>query len=414
MEIKFIKNVKDRDLSVPAHNIIKNTEKMLDTSVVKFIDSATPTITNYYSVDSLASVTGIGDKTTLGPYSGATKYKLIKDFVVYGYSEEKNTTTERNEKVDVIRTFDPNSFLVLPNTINPKPGDRLTLKLENHKIWYVVTNIDQVTFHNKSYIKVDYNKDDNLPEENWSNQHMVKNKLLTNEYIYIPAHIGTDFSPFLEESSYKDSIELYNYREEINDVYMSYFYDDYTNMLTVDGKDGFKLYFPILTYLQMNYFPLKIYKSNDLMLSNEAIEDKRTLMKWNTSDIVKFLKKRSDKLLYEGIATYMYIYSTDQNNPYYKIDTYMNSMKKYEIYDLTDGETKEEHIFNEIPETIKIILEKWYNDDIPSIKELNNLLSDFYLEDVTVDYLLYVPILLVVIDRIYSDFYESHKSEKFY
>ncbi len=31
----------------------------------------------------------------------ATKYKLIKDYIGYGYIDEKNTTLDKNEKEDV-------------------------------------------------------------------------------------------------------------------------------------------------------------------------------------------------------------------------------------------------------------------------------------------------------------------------
>ena len=54
------------------HDIIKNTERYLDSSAVQFIE-ATPIICDYYSTDKLASVVSTGDKTTLGAFSGATK-----------------------------------------------------------------------------------------------------------------------------------------------------------------------------------------------------------------------------------------------------------------------------------------------------------------------------------------------------
>ena len=94
MEIKSIRKY-GNNVALPevVTQITKKTESYLDSSLTKFIDNISPVITNYYTRDELASVTSVGDNTSFGPYSGATKYKVIKDYIVYGYPEEKNTTT---------------------------------------------------------------------------------------------------------------------------------------------------------------------------------------------------------------------------------------------------------------------------------------------------------------------------------
>lgn len=410
MEIKGFRGRTLNPIPTSVNTMIKKAEGFLDTPLVQLIDGATPIIMDYYSYDKLASVTGVGDKLTKGPYSGATKYKYIKDYVGYGYSDERNTTLEKSDKEDLKLNSDVLSFLHLPNTIVPVTGDRLTLKLENNQIWYYVTNIDQITLHNKSFIKVDYVKDDSLPMIPWTFAHMKRAGLISQELLFIQANIGTQYSPFMVEDSYNKLNDLFEKRKELNDSYMSFFYDDYTNMIR-SKEDEKYIYSPLLTYLQMEYFPLK-YESNDLMLSNEAISDKMTTVKWQTHDIRKFLKKKSNNLL-NGITLYSYSYYRKQTDPYYKINSYMNSMDDYIVYDLTNNDDKKE-ITIPIPEDIKAIFEMWYNDDINSLDDLMSIIEDIYLEEINVQYMIYIPILIIIIDKIYDNLYSTSSSERFY
>lgn len=411
MEIKGLKR-KHNNISNSVNTMVKKVEGFLDTPLTQFIEGASPIVMDYYAYDNLASVVGIGDKLTKGPYSGATKYKYIKDYIGYGYVEERNTTIDRNEKEDTKMTSDVLSFLHLPNTIIPVTGDRLTLKLENNQIFYYVTSVDQVTLHNKSFIKVDYVKDDSIPESPWTFEHMKKNKLISQELIFVQENLGTQYSPFMVESSYIKLTEFFDKRKEINDSYMSFFYDDYTNMLRSKGTDTDWDYSPLLTYLQMEYFPLKIYETNDLMLSNEALNDKMTIVKWQTHLFRKLINKKNPAAI-DGITLYSYKYFTAQSDPYYKINTYMNSMDTYTILDITQNNDKKDYVVNP-PEEIKTFLTEWYNGRITTIDIAMQLVEDIYLEEINIPYMIYTPLLLVIMDKVYNELYETSSANRFY
>lgn len=412
MEIKNINGRNYSSIPTGVNDMIKKTEKFLDSSLTKFIDNITPIIMDYYAYDELSSVTGVGDKTTFGPYSGATKYKVIKDYVGYGYTEERNTTIDKNEKEDIKMTSDVLSFLHLPNTINPTPNDRLTLKIENNQIFYYVTNVDYITLHNKAYIKVDYVKDDNCPEYPWTLEKMKKYNLISQELIFIQENLGTNYTPFLEEEKFTKLQKLIEKREEINDVYMSYFYDDYTNMLRFPDDKTDWGYSPLNYFFQMEYFPLKIYQTNDLMLSNEALEDKLTTIKWKTHPFRKFLNKKDNSCI-EGIHLYKYDYFHKQSDPYYKVNSYMNSMDSYTVYDITKNKDKTD-VLVEPSEEIKIVLRKWYNNEIKEVSDILGILEDFYLEDITLNDMIYTPLVLTIIDRVYNEFYTQASVNRFY
>ena len=158
MEIKSIKNLSgSRAQSVT--NIVQNFEKKLDSKVTEFVEN-TPIECNYYSIDKTVSTTGPGFNDNAGYYSGAVKYNLIKNFVIYGYDDELHA-----EKVlDTMGKPEPITALLLPNTVQACEEDRLTLSIQNHQIIYRVTSVNVGTFHNKPYTKIEYQVDTDLPD----------------------------------------------------------------------------------------------------------------------------------------------------------------------------------------------------------------------------------------------------------
>ena len=162
----------------------------------------------------------------------------------------------------------------------------------------------------------------------------------------------------------------------------------------------------------MEYFPLKIYQTNDLMLSNEALEDKLTTIKWKTHPFRKFLKKKSPSAI-ESISLYKYDYFHKQSDPYFKVNSYMNSMESYSVYDITKNNDKKEIII-EPTEEIKDILSKWYHNEINEVSDILELLEDFYLEEITLSYMVYIPLVLTIIDNIYQEFYTRYSTNRFY
>ncbi len=416
MDIKSIRHYgKNVGLPEVVTRITKNTEEYLDSSLTKFINDVSPVICNYYTRDELASVTSIGDKTSFGPYSGATKYKVIKGYVAYSYPDEKNTTTERNEKEDIKTTIDKSSMLHLPNTIIPTPGDRFTILLENHQIFYVVTETDQITLHNKSFYKVDYKMDDNLPETPWTIDHMRKNNLISKDLVFVQENLGTNYSPFLEEDVIKKLQKFLKLRYDFNEQYIDYFYHDYTNMIVVDElqeKSAAFHYCSVVTDIQMDYFPLKIY-DNDMILHQEAPTNSKTKIAWKRHEIKRFLNKKNKDILDNDFIMYQYEYYHAIDDGYYKIDTYMNTMYKYIVYDYVKGLRKDEYRIV-IPDEIKKIMRKWYDGEYKGIDEINNDIEDLEIEDMSIEWCVGGIILLVILDKLYEEFVSSFKVERFY
>ena len=63
---------------------------------------------------------------------------------------------------------------------------------------------------------------------------------------------------------------------------------------------------------------------------------------------------------------------------------------------------------------IKEILFKWYYNEINEVSDILKLLKDFYLEDINLSDMIYTPLLLTIIDRVYQEFYTQISTNRFY
>lgn len=413
MEIKTIKSFSS-DRAKNVAGIIKNLDKKLDTSVTQFVDG-TPTLCNYYAIDKEKSTTGVGFNDNAGAYSGAVKYKLIKNFTLYGYEDEKTVDKERVEVLDDVGKMETISSLILPNTVIPVEGDRLTLAIENHTLLYKVISVNLGTFTNKPYYKIEFSIDSELPENNFTVADM--HKLVTKEYIFHFDNIGTDLSCFLEEKEYENLIELQRLRKDINDEYVEFFYNELSNTFLCESeeeeKQGVFSYFTTLVDLQMEFFPLKVYETVDAILHHETINKKKAIVSWKKSDIRRFIKRKSNKLLEEGIKTYPYTYIADTNYVRYNIGSYFNNRSySYVIYDYLPAHENQPATIIKIPEDIKDVFVDYSKDDM-KIEKVIEVLENIDL-DFTREYLIYIPIMLVLIDVFLYNLLYVNKHDRFY
>ena len=390
------------------HDIIKNTERYLDSSAVQFIE-ATPIICDYYSVDKLASVVSTGDKTTFGAFSGATKYKYIKDMVIYGYPEEKNTTIDANEQMNTKVDLESTTALVLPNTLNCV-------------VWYKVDSVEPVTFHNKPYFKIEYSIEDNLQSNNWTLEHLKAKGLITKEYIFVQENVGTDYSPFLEEVFYKKINKVRELRKELNDLFIDYFYKEFTNMLVCheadkdgDLKEDRLEYYPFVVDLQMEYKPLYVFDVN-MVLHHEELLTINSKTNFKRHPIRKFFKREENTLLEGDVISPLKFYKYQYiNNPAwsdFKIESYMNSTDFYKVFDYNKGSRREE-VNIEIPDDIKKLMLKYFKNEL-TIDSIIEFLKKYDIEELNGSYLIGTVIVLIIVEKIFDESISIYKVERFY
>lgn len=408
-----IKNIKYNSRAKTTTSLVKNAERVYDTSVTQFIN-ATPIECNYYSYDNNMSTVGVGFKDDDGPMSGARKYNFIKDYVMYGFNAVKEMSKEEKEEIDISVEMAENQSLHLPNTIQPKEGDLITLHIENNSIFYIVVKAEPATFHNKSYWKIEWNKCEQLPYENYSHKDMERDGLIVNTYKFVPEHIGTDYSCFLKSDFYEKIVYLKEQREELNELYIDYFYDEHRNILIVEDEMSHtrREYITLLVDLQMEFKPLYVYNGEvNMVLHHETLIDKRTKMNWRKNPLRKFLKNKNTSILENGLSLRVWNYVTDPDVETYKLQSYLNDDRIYKIYDY--GEDKKNKILN-VPDEYYNLFTDWCNNTI----KLDKLISEFKREkydiDLSIEYLIYLPVLLYILDNFIAESILNEKIDRFY
>lgn len=405
-----IKNIRYNNRAQSTTGILKNAERVLDTSVTQFI-KGTPIECDYYSYDSNASSVGVGFRDDDGPFSGARKYNYIKDYIMYGFNSVKEMTKEDSEELDFSYKIADNMSVHLPNTINPKEGDLLTLHIENNSLIYIVTKAEKSTLHNHSFIKTEWNLCDNLPYENYSHSDMVKDGLIINEYKFVPENVGTDYTCILRSDFWEKIQIVKDFRSELNDLYMDYFYDEDRNILTVDEDFGIpkRVYIPLLNDLQMEFKPLYVFGVN-MVLHHEILINKRTKVNWKKNLIRKFIKDKNPSILTdEGITFNKWIYATDPESPHYKLQSYLNDGRFYEVYDYGDNNNK-----INIPLNFKNIFYNYIDNKIKLNTLIEEIRNEEYEIDINEEYLLFTPVLLYIIDDFLARCIANEKPNRFY
>ena len=402
-----IHSTKYNNRAQTATTIIKNAERVLDSSAVQFID-ATPIECNYYSIDTDASSVGRGFRDIDTRLGGAIKYNFIKNYILYGFNEVKEMTKEEKEETGLQMVPAPNQALNLPNTLQPKAGDLLTLHIENNSIFYRVTSVEATSFHNRPYIKIEWTTEENLPFVEYSHKDMVKDKLITNEYEFISDNIGTDYTCFLQSGLHKKVLEITRLRDELNDTYIDYFYDENRNILININDDSLETrdYFSILVDYQMEFKPLYVYGIN-MVLHHETIINKRNKINFKMSKLRKFIQRKDDELLENGLSFKKWLYVTSNESPTYKLQSYLNDGRFYNIYDYGNGQVIE------VPEMYKELFNHFYNHTLNS-NYLLKVLPDIIEIDINREYLLYTPVLLSILDIFLQETLLQEKSNRFY
>lgn len=149
------------------------------------------------------------------------------------------------------------------------------------------------------------------------------------------------------------------------------------------------------------------------MLAHETVNKKRTLISWKKSAIRKFINRKSNNLIEEGLKVYPYSYIPDLNYNRYNIASYFNNRSfSYIIYDYIEARENQPPTILKVPEDMKDIFVKYSNDNM-KIKEVLDLLENIDL-DFTREYLIFTPILLVLIDVFIYNLLYVNKHDRFY
>lgn len=405
MQIKTIKTA-GRSRADITTTMIKKFNDFLDTSVTQFTQG-TPMLVNYYSIDTIRSTTGVGFNDNSGPYSGAIKFKKINNFHIYGYDDVVKAEKEKNEVLDDVGKIETTIALILPHTIKPKEDDRITFAIHNHSIIYKITNVNLGAYSNNPYYKIEYTVDTELPDSNFT-VNKLDNTFVSEEYYFRYENIGTNLTPFIEKDNVDDYNMLLEYKDDLNNMYESIFYNEVSNTFLNEKEPGYFQYIVPLVDIQNEFKPILLYKNKvEAILHHETINIGNRTVNWVKSKIRKLLKRKlkdCESFIEEGITLYKYMYIVDRNNPTYSLVSYFNNHNKsYEIFDYNKFHINSSGESIKVPEEMKDLLIKYgKGEEKITFKELNEVLENYDI-DVSLSYLLYTPILIIIINNVIRD-----------
>lgn len=375
-------------------NTIKQVTENTHSGMSSFIDNAQPMKTYWYHIHNPSSVSGVGFADNDGPYEGAVKYVLIKDYIAYGYPEERPVDVEVGGNMDIRYNVANITLLHLPNTLTPYPGDRLSFSVENHRFLYKVIHSTPVQFKNKTYIRTEISKDTIKPADYYA-EDFRKDGLLYDTYEYVEGNIGSDYSPFMKKDEIKTINTLTAYKNELLEQFNDYFYNRDKNVyMTIDPSSAGALHYtPLLVDLQMEFRTLWTFGINTI-LTHETLINNRAKYNYRKNIVRRFLNRIPgawDKLKEDGIQFSLYTYVPYVNNPLYKVQSYFNDNGTYVIYDyyhgdniFRDNEGKVIAVINnshiaKIPESLYDLFDKYTNDELTP-EYMINFLEEYDFE----------------------------------
>lgn len=219
-------------------NLVDATKNKLNNPYYTF-NNQSPTRVTYYSQNiessTLDEASGLYEQHIgeMSPF----KFNKIKDFIIYGIEK---ISTEYDVGDSGLEAGQINgSAIILPNTVNPKPGDFFSISYVKENILFKVNGVTSDTLDNGANVyKIEYAAELTNAIENIEKQ-VVKN------FNFIASTIGTDFKSVLQDCDYNLISELESLVEELIIYFENIFFS--SNLQTfVYNHDGWRMYDPFL------------------------------------------------------------------------------------------------------------------------------------------------------------------------
>lgn len=231
------------------NNIFKYEERM-NNQYARFLDK-TPTYVTYYNISNVNSTVdnGFQNVESLLGDNSSIRFNKVENFPIYGIEqivlnlvdEEEGLTTE----------YDGDA-VILPNTVQPIPGDFFVINHLQIKLIFMITNIEFDTIKSNNFYKVSYT----LKSVNDSDQ---LDKQVSDKFKCLVSNIGTEEKCLIKEDEYYQLFELAKEFNRLADDFILYFYSEkFNSFLTYENNE--KIYDPYLSlFLKSN----KIFSSKD-------------------------------------------------------------------------------------------------------------------------------------------------------
>ncbi|MGL5316746.1 MAG: hypothetical protein ACRC92_26050 [Peptostreptococcaceae bacterium] len=266
--------------------------KKYDSGMVKSMDKK-PNYAIYYEQNADESTTSVGwenVKTPIGDDS-PSRFTKYHDMVLLGQLELPNTENEMDEHRG-IKTNRDTSFLVLPDTINPKEGDFLTFYHQKHTMLYRVFKVERTLVKNRDFIKISimlFNGVESGQIEKIQKQVIAEKTMIYENY-------GGEYKTIIKTENV-DTLRTLQYVEyELSKMFIEQFYSKYYSTILLEIEDTFDVqlvYMPMMVEFISRKSPIQYSDVTSLVIPH-ALELPRNFRK-------EFLNSVFHKITVDGI-----------------------------------------------------------------------------------------------------------------
>lgn len=176
---------------------------------------------NYYNINTEKSTLDPGLKITYDDFANESslRFNLIYDFYLYGLDRLSISLENGDFGVSGEDSL-TGEAIILPDTIQPYPGDRFVINMIDHTYVFMVNHVNIDTFDNgANYWKIEFHMAH-------INSDFFTNILVVNEYNFISGNIGTKFSPVLLKSKWDVCKNLDDVSVAIKRLFKGLYFND--------------------------------------------------------------------------------------------------------------------------------------------------------------------------------------------
>lgn len=153
-------------------------------------------------------------------------YQKIKDMIII-CQDALNTSLEKDE--GKVSLMGEGSAKVLPNTIQPMVGEHFVMMTLNKKNLYRVTSVNKTSIETDSSYEFTYS----LVEEESEEKLYEIEKLVTENWQFVYAHVGTAFRVLFREDEYESLRKLNDMYLILGELYNEFFFNEDKNTYTL-------------------------------------------------------------------------------------------------------------------------------------------------------------------------------------
>ena len=134
-------------------------------------------------------------------------------------------------------------------------------------------------------------------------------------------------------------------------------------------------------------------------------------MNWRKNPLRKFLKNKDTNILENRLSLCVWNYITDPDYEKYKLQSYLNDDRIYKVYDYgNDGK----NVVLDVPDEYYNLFSEWCSGTIKLDKLISQFKKEKYDIDLSIEFLIYTPVLLYILDNFIAESILNEKIDRFY